>query len=142
VTDHGAVILRAASNNRSCISNVLLIVVVKASACRINHGRLPQSRQVNPLGIQGSLFSTWGMGPQAIQFEITDSALMDDQEVALETITQLNDIGVEFYIDDFGIGYSSLSYLQKLPVDSIKIDQSFVKVCLAAKIQRPSCARR
>jgi EAL domain-containing protein (putative c-di-GMP-specific phosphodiesterase class I) len=73
------------------------------------------------------------MGPQAIQFEITESALTDDQEVALETIAQLNDIGVELYIDDFGIGYSSLSYLQKLPVDSIKIDQSFVKSMLGSK---------
>ena len=78
------------------------------------------------------LFSTWGTRPQAIQFEITESALMDDPAGALETLTRLKDLGVELHIDDFGIGYSSLSYLQKLPIDSIKIDQSFVSSMLGS----------
>jgi diguanylate cyclase (GGDEF)-like protein len=78
------------------------------------------------------LFSTWGTKPQSIQFEITESALMDDPVGALEALTSLKNLGVELYIDDFGIGYSSLSYLQKLPVDAIKIDQSFVSNMLAS----------
>ena len=72
------------------------------------------------------LFSTWGTPAHAIEFEITESALMEDPAGALYTLTRLKDLGVELYIDDFGIGYSSLGYLQKLPIDSIKIDQSFV----------------
>lgn len=72
------------------------------------------------------LFSTWGVPSELIQFELTESALMEDPASALETLRRLKQLGVELYIDDFGTGYSSLSYLQKLPVDWIKIDQSFV----------------
>ncbi|SFI97125.1 bifunctional diguanylate cyclase/phosphodiesterase [Nitrosomonas sp. Nm34] len=75
--------------------------------------------------IQG-LFSTWGIRPEMIQFELTESALMEDPAGALEILTKLKKFGTRLFIDDFGTGYSSLSYLQKLPVDSIKIDQSFV----------------
>jgi len=75
--------------------------------------------------IQG-LFSTWGLPPELIHFEITESALMEDPKTALDTLARLKELDVELYIDDFGTGYSSLSYLQKLPVDWIKIDQSFV----------------
>src|SRR5262249_12170335 len=79
------------------------------------------------------LFSTWGTASNAIQFEITESALMEDPEGALDTLTRLKRLGGELYIDDFGIGYSSLSYLQKLPIDAIKIDQSFVSCMLTSK---------
>ena len=73
-----------------------------------------------------SLFATWAMPPEMIQFELTESALMEDPVGALKTLESLKALGVELFIDDFGTGYSSLSYLQKLPVDSLKIDQSFV----------------
>jgi diguanylate cyclase (GGDEF)-like protein len=72
------------------------------------------------------LFATWGIGPELIQFELTESALMEDPVGALETLTNLKQFDTKLFIDDFGTGYSSLSYLQKLPVDSLKIDQSFV----------------
>lgn len=75
--------------------------------------------------IQG-LFSTWGISPELIQFELTESALMEEPTVALEALSKLKKLGTRLFIDDYGTGYSSLSYLQKLPVDSIKIDQSFV----------------
>jgi diguanylate cyclase (GGDEF)-like protein len=72
------------------------------------------------------LFSTWGTQPNWIEFELTESALMEDPQGTLATLTQLKQLGAKLFIDDFGTGYSSLSYLQKLPVDAIKIDQSFV----------------
>ncbi|HTD02223.1 GGDEF domain-containing protein [Undibacterium sp.] len=72
------------------------------------------------------LFSKFPVPPESIQFELTESALMEDPASALETLTQLKSSGSKLFIDDFGTGYSSLSYLQKLPVDGIKIDQSFV----------------
>jgi len=74
----------------------------------------------------GGLFATWAVPPHLIQFELTESALMEDPVGSLETMVRLKKLGVELFIDDFGIGYSSLSYLQKLPVDALKIDQSFV----------------
>ncbi|CAD5106624.1 bifunctional diguanylate cyclase/phosphodiesterase [Zestomonas carbonaria] len=75
--------------------------------------------------IQGS-FTTWGAKPHWIEFELTESALMEDPVAALETLRQLKQLDTRLTIDDFGTGYSSLSYLQKLPVDALKIDQSFV----------------
>ena len=81
--------------------------------------------------IQG-LFSTWGIRPELIQFELTESTLMEDPVCALDTLTKLKKFGTRLFIDDFGTGYSSLSYLQKLPVDSIKIDQSFVMPMVAS----------
>jgi diguanylate cyclase (GGDEF)-like protein len=72
------------------------------------------------------LFSTWGVDPEMIQFELTESALMQDPVEALDTLTCLKRLGIKLFIDDYGTGQSSLSYLQKLPVDAVKIDQSFV----------------
>ncbi|MFZ3202647.1 MAG: EAL domain-containing protein [Pseudomonas sp.] len=71
-------------------------------------------------------FATWGAEPDWIEFELTESALMEDPVAALETLTRLKSLDTRLTIDDFGTGYSSLAYLQKLPVDSLKIDQSFV----------------
>lgn len=72
------------------------------------------------------LFATWGAEPEWIQFELTESAMMEDPARTLDTLAQLKRLGVKLAVDDFGIGYSSLAYLQELPVDTIKIDQSFV----------------
>ncbi|MDH4559706.1 phospholipase [Pseudomonas taiwanensis] len=73
------------------------------------------------------LMATWGAKSNWIQFEVTESALMEDPANALETLRKLKGTGAQIAVDDFGIGYSSLSYLQNLPIDAIKIDQSFVK---------------
>jgi diguanylate cyclase (GGDEF)-like protein len=72
------------------------------------------------------LFSTWGIMPELVHFELTESALMVDPVDALETLLRLKRLDVQLFVDDFGTGQSSLSYLQKLPVDGVKIDQSFV----------------
>jgi EAL domain-containing protein (putative c-di-GMP-specific phosphodiesterase class I) len=70
--------------------------------------------------------ATWGARPGSVEFELTESALMEDPVKALEVLHGLKQMDVKLSIDDFGTGYSSLSYLRKLPVDTIKIDQSFV----------------
>lgn len=70
--------------------------------------------------------ATWGAEPDWIAFEITEGALMDDRGGTRNKLMELKNLGVELLIDDFGTGYSSLAYLQKLPIDAIKIDQSFV----------------
>jgi diguanylate cyclase (GGDEF)-like protein len=68
-----------------------------------------------------------GIPPRRLQLEITESLLMQDLEKARSILGQLNESGLTLAIDDFGSGYSSLSVLKSLPVDILKIDQSFVR---------------
>ena len=65
--------------------------------------------------------------PNCLEIEVTESMLMADPELCVETARQLNRLGVSISIDDFGTGYSSLSYLKRLPISALKIDQSFVR---------------
>lgn len=68
----------------------------------------------------------WRLDPSCLEVEVTESAIMADPKRSREILTRIHDMGVRIAIDDFGAGYSSLSYLKKLPVDEIKIDKSFV----------------
>lgn len=72
------------------------------------------------------LLKTWEIPPDRVGLEITESAVMADPKRALSTLDRLHHSGVSISVDDFGTGYSSLAYLQRLPVDVIKIDRSFV----------------
>ena len=76
--------------------------------------------------LQGQM-ATWGTDPAWIQIELTESILMEDPLGAVDALTKIRRLGMALYIDDFGVGYSSMSYLHKLPVDALKIDQSFIK---------------
>jgi diguanylate cyclase (GGDEF)-like protein/PAS domain S-box-containing protein len=78
------------------------------------------------VSIVTGLLETWRVEPSRLEIEITESAIMLDPERAMITLTELHDAGIDTSIDDFGTGYSSLGYLQKLPVDEVKIDKSFV----------------
>lgn len=67
-----------------------------------------------------------GVGGECLEIEITEATLMQDLDRANEVLSRLSDLGVTIAIDDFGTGYSSLSYLKRLPINTIKIDQSFI----------------
>jgi diguanylate cyclase (GGDEF)-like protein len=68
-----------------------------------------------------------GLAPERLELEITESALVTDQQAALDLLHEVRRMGVHVAMDDFGTGYSSLSYLHSFPFDKIKIDQSFIR---------------
>ncbi len=68
-----------------------------------------------------------GMDPMQLNLEITESVVIEHAEDAIRKMTDLKNIGVSFAVDDFGVGYSSLSYLKRLPANELKIDRSFIQ---------------
>ena len=68
-----------------------------------------------------------GLSPEYMELEITEDLLLEHNQTNIITLTKLRNQGIHISIDDFGTGYSSLSYLKRLPIDTLKIDQSFVR---------------
>jgi diguanylate cyclase (GGDEF)-like protein/PAS domain S-box-containing protein len=74
-----------------------------------------------------SCMSEFSCKPEWIEIEVTESQIMKNPKEAIDILNKVSSLGVELAIDDFGTGYSSLAYLKKLPIDKLKIDQSFVR---------------
>jgi diguanylate cyclase (GGDEF)-like protein len=72
------------------------------------------------------LINHTGINPQHLQLEITETSYMDNENNTIDNMNALTDLGCNFAIDDFGVGFASLVYLQKIPAKSIKIDRSFI----------------
>jgi diguanylate cyclase (GGDEF)-like protein/PAS domain S-box-containing protein len=86
-----------------------------------------QLRRGNLVQVVQRVIENTGLDPTLLEIELTESALMDDADEVLETLNALREIGIEISLDDFGTGYSSLSYLKRFPIDTLKIDQAFVR---------------
>jgi len=77
-------------------------------------------------GVRAILNDT-GLDPRHLEFELTESGLMQDTETTIAVLRALKDLGVRLAIDDFGTGYSCLSYLRRFPINTFKIDRSFLQ---------------
>ena len=73
------------------------------------------------------ILESTGLAPHALELEVTEGVLIDDVESVIAVLSRLKQIGVSVALDDFGTGYSSMAYLRRLPIDVLKIDQSFVR---------------
>jgi diguanylate cyclase (GGDEF)-like protein/PAS domain S-box-containing protein len=85
-----------------------------------------QFAQENLADLVAGILQEAKIAPRSLAFEITESMLMENIDVAILTMNRLRTMGVHIHIDDFGTGYSSLSYLHSLPIDALKIDRSFI----------------
>jgi diguanylate cyclase (GGDEF)-like protein/PAS domain S-box-containing protein len=87
-------------------------------------------RQVADAGLAGTvaaILTETGLEPSRLNLEITETVLLQDTDGALETLQELRALGVAIVLDDFGTGFSSLSYVKRFPIDMLKIDRSFVE---------------
>jgi diguanylate cyclase (GGDEF)-like protein/PAS domain S-box-containing protein len=77
-------------------------------------------------GVRTILMET-GVSPQSLELELTETSLMHDSKLIATVLNALKDLGVQLALDDFGTGYSSLSHLKRFPIDTLKIDATFVR---------------
>ncbi|WP_434154449.1 putative bifunctional diguanylate cyclase/phosphodiesterase [Pseudomonas sp. JZ134] len=96
-----------------------LRMAINLSAVQLQQENLPAFIQ--------SLLLRHGIPPKRLELEVTETALMEDVDTAVQTLRRLREVGALIALDDFGTGYSSLAYLKRLPLDKIKIDKSFVQ---------------
>ncbi len=93
-------------------------IAINVSAVQLRSGRLAERI--------GGLIRQYGLAPGDLGIEITESTVMGDHQNAVAVLDELRAIGLTVAIDDFGTGHSSLAYLKRLPIDTLKIDRSFV----------------
>ncbi len=113
------VLNKALEDCNECLSfNKALNISVNLSALNLRDERIASTII--------SMLEKWSVPPELLTLELTESAIMDDPDFAIEILTKLDAMGVSLSIDDFGTGHSSLAYVKKLPVDELKIDKSFI----------------
>jgi diguanylate cyclase (GGDEF)-like protein len=86
-----------------------------------------QLQQADLAGAVERIVVRAGVDPALLEFELTESMLMENPEAAVDTLTRIKALGMRLSVDDFGTGYSSLAYLKRFPLDALKIDRTFVR---------------
>lgn len=104
-------------------------VAVNVSAKQILEPEFPNILQ--------SLLSDTGIRPELLELELTETGLIEESVLILDTLRAVRDMGVTIAIDDFGTGYSSLSYLHRFPINKLKIDRAFVNDIRAGQDEKP-----
>ncbi|MFP4398319.1 MAG: EAL domain-containing protein [Desulfonatronovibrio sp.] len=87
-----------------------------------------QFRDKGLLNTLEKIFAKAGVNNRNINLELTESVVMDNAEKSIASLEKIKELGFKISVDDFGTGYSSLNYLQRFPIDSLKIDRSFVNM--------------
>lgn len=85
-----------------------------------------QFKDYDIVGLVRRVLAKTGLPPDRLDLELTESLLMENVEATIKQLEGLHELGVQLSVDDFGTGYSSLAYLKRFPLDSLKIDRSFV----------------
>jgi diguanylate cyclase (GGDEF)-like protein/PAS domain S-box-containing protein len=93
-------------------------VAINLSAVQLKKGKMQQTIR--------EAMARHGLEPEHIEFELTESVVMDEPEQAICHLQELKNLGVQLSLDDFGTGYSSLAYLKRFPFDFVKIDRAFI----------------
>jgi diguanylate cyclase (GGDEF)-like protein/PAS domain S-box-containing protein len=117
----GRWVLREACRQRRCWLDAHLAAIPIA----INISAV-ELRSNNFVAQVRAILQETGLEPQYLEFELTETAFMQDPQPTIAVLRALKDMGIKLTLDDFGTGYSSLSYLKRFPIDSLKIDKSFV----------------
>lgn len=86
-----------------------------------------QVRKGNLVQVVKRVLDNTGLDPHLLELELTESALMDENDGVIAMLQELRGRGIAISLDDFGTGYSSLSYLKRFPIDTLKIDQAFIR---------------
>ena len=106
--------------------------IAKWQTSNLNPGKVgvnvagPQLFRSDFIGLLCDVIEKFAIPPSALEIEITETCVLDNPELARQLLDTIQDMGISIAIDDFGTGYSSLSHLKKLPIDTLKIDRSFV----------------
>ncbi|MCW8932320.1 MAG: EAL domain-containing protein [Gammaproteobacteria bacterium] len=114
--DASCKILQNWISNHSALSDITLAVNISASQINTDHFVEFVLETLDKYNLQA----------EQLELEITENTLMQDMELVVGKLKQLSSHGIQFAVDDFGMGYSSLSYLQTLPLNNLKIDRSFI----------------
>jgi EAL domain-containing protein (putative c-di-GMP-specific phosphodiesterase class I) len=124
-----------------CGSGCYLSFAISNSGCSLSHAFALAGLDCGILSLNISVFNLhnpdlygmleaqlakWNFPATKLMLEITETAMMADPAHAIKTLTELRKLGLKLSIDDYGTGFSSLSYVKQLPVDELKIDKSFV----------------